>query len=113
VQERKYVIFENPDTGREYAVIFDRDIAHKSVADGVMRETARAEWGPKMFLEPVAAGFVGDAKRGSESLKLGPRPQDHAVLNGERPIVTPQPMRNVPPKAKLSGWERAKAARSR
>ncbi len=80
MSERKYVILQDRETGKEYPVVFHCDLAHKSVAEGIMRETRRSEWGRHMYLEPVAAGFVGDAKRASESLGIGPRPQDTSLL---------------------------------
>ena len=112
--ERKYVILTDTENGKEYAVIFDRDLAHKAVAEGIMSAMRRTEWGPRMFLEPVAAGFVGDAARGSDSLGIGPRPQDQAIIAG-----TPVPATGIsvggkphePPRRSM--LDRARGARAR
>lgn len=86
--DTKYVIFS--DGKNEFAVIFDRALGHKDVADGISMEVHPINWsktaGP---VHPVAAGFVGDAKRASESLKLGPRPQDADLLGKIIPRETP------------------------
>lgn len=120
--ERKYIILANTETGREYAVIFDRDLAHKAVAEGIMSGMRRTEWGPRMFLEPVAAGFVGDGARGSDSLGIGPRPQDESILSGSDwlrniPLVVSAAdgpsRRPEPTKPKRSMLDRARGAKSR
>ena len=37
MHERKYVILRDDSTGKEYAVIFDRDLSHSAVAGGVIK----------------------------------------------------------------------------
>lgn len=75
----KYVILS--DGKREFAVVFDPSLGHKDVARGLQVAVQPLGWskvaGP---LSAVAAGFVGDTRRGSESLKLGPRPQDAELI---------------------------------
>ena len=77
--DTKYVIFT--DGKQEFAVIFPRELGHKDVADGIGMEVHPINWsktaGP---VRPIAAGFVGDGQRGSESLKMGPRPEDAALI---------------------------------
>lgn len=79
VMDTKYVIFT--DGKQEFAVIFPRELGHKDVADGVRMLVHPSNWsqtaGPA---QPIAAGFVGDGKRGSLSLKMGPRPEDAALI---------------------------------
>lgn len=85
--ERKYVILKDFDTGREFPIVFHRDLSHHAVANGVIRAMARNEWGPPRDLEAVSAGFCStdllvEGKRGSESLKLEPRDIDGPILRG-------------------------------
>jgi hypothetical protein len=124
MSERKYIILQNDDTGKEYCIIFDRDLSHSAVAHGIMRDMGRNDWGPHMYLTPVSAGFIATPDtviggRGSESLKLGPRPEDQSLIRGEMryplivsaadgPILKPAPV-----KPKRSLLERSKGARSR
>lgn len=109
MSDRKYVILANTETGKEYAVIFDRDLSHQAVAEGIMSGMRRNGWGPRMFLDPVAAGFVGDPTKGSDSLGIGPRQQDESILAGSDwlrniPLVVsaadgPMPSQRKPPRA--------------
>jgi hypothetical protein len=82
MRELKYVIFS--DGKEEYAVVFDRALAHRDVAEALQRTIGhRLGWsktaGP---IEPVSAGFINshNDSRGSESLKLDPRPEDAELL---------------------------------
>jgi hypothetical protein len=91
-QQMKYIVLRAGE--QEFAVIFDKGLAHINVADGIRRESAHSQWSKVLLpLEPVAAGFVYmpeaevDPHTGSESLKLKPRPQDQALIRGERPPV--------------------------
>lgn len=118
--ERKYVVLANEETGKEYAVIFDGDLTHKAVAEGIMSGMRRNEWGPRMFLGPVAAGFIGNPTKGSDSLGIGPRPQDSSIIDGSamppHPIIVSAadgPYRRPAPKPERSMLDRARGAKAR
>lgn len=124
MHERKYVILRDDSTGKEYAVIFDRDLSHSAVAGGVINHMAGNTWGPRMFLEPVSAGFVTPdleliEGRGSESLSLNPRASDAAILRPQAPFSYPLIVSAAtgpahPPKPhRKSLLERAKGAKGR
>lgn len=71
---RKYVILRDPVTGDEHPIIFSRQIQHSTMVPPGMR--------------PVSAGFIliwnGRVQIpesfDSESLHLGPRPQDKDII---------------------------------
>lgn len=83
-EQWKYIIFS--DGAAEYPVIFHKALSHKDMAEGGL-VAGISGWSKVMGqCKPVAAGFVYmpeltvDDWTKSESLKLGPRPQDQALL---------------------------------
>lgn len=80
----KYIILAD-EAGKEYPVIFPREIAHIDVAHGIMGQARRSGWTKVTgWLNPVAAGFFypasGVTNGGSESLKMKSRPDDAHVI---------------------------------
>lgn len=81
----KYIILSDGTT--EYPIIFHPKLSHVCVSEGVVGEHGYSRWSKILMpLQPVAAGFcsrdgsyVND--RGSESLQIGPRPQDKDILS--------------------------------
>lgn len=83
----KYVCFKD-DEGRESIVVFPEQFVHSDVSDAMVR--MRKGFGRSMErynLRPVSAGFVGvdgECYGKSESLRLSSRPEDTAILRGQR-----------------------------
>lgn len=107
-KQMKYIVLRAGE--QEFAVIFDKGLAHINVADGIRRESASSKWSKVLApLEPVSAGFIYmpeaevDPSTGSESLGLKPRPQDQGLIRGEpRPLLVVSAADGPPARPKLS-----------
>lgn len=79
----KYIMFENPGTGRKVPIIFPAELVHADMAEITMIVSRRAE--NRELLRPVSAGFLSimtSATEGeSESLGKKSRPEDALIIN--------------------------------
>ena len=80
----KYVMLEDPETGRKVPVIFPTELTHSDMAEAAIRSARRAV-GARTYLKPVSAGFLSIMTTGtsgmSESLNLDSRPEDALTIN--------------------------------
>lgn len=94
----KYIILAD-SAGREYLITFDEALGHKDIAEAVGAINLSGWSHVNGAVRTVAAGFIENGvvtAQGSESLKLNPRPQDQALIDGTNRDLTAKDLPMMP-----------------